>query len=536
MRDSSPARPRWGTGRDPVAARRGMVSTGHPLATAAGIKILRDGGNAFDAAIAAAAVIAVVEPSSNHLGGDVFALCRPSGQEVVEAINASGPAGARADLASLDAGIPRHGVGAATVPGAVSAWETILARHGTMPLADVLVPAIEYAESGFPVALDLSQRIAEKADVIAQFPASAAALIPGGAVPAPGRLLVQRDLAETLRAIAGDGAAGFYQGPFAEACLRASDTDGGFFAADDLATPPAEVKPPLRTFYRGYEVIEQPLVSQGFIVLEELNIVEGFNLGEMDFGAAESIHLLVEAKKLAFSDRHGHAGDPAFVRTPIDRLISKEFAAQRRMAIDPSRATAQPTAGVPGAGGSDTTSLSAADESGNCVTYIQSLFELFGSAYVVPGTGVLLNNRMRGFSTDPESPNVVAPGKRPIHTLNTFMLRREGVPVMFGATRGGHYQVQANLQAITNVIDFGMHWQEALDAPRWHHDEETGVLYLESRFDSGLGGELALQGHKVEWDDPFHQRSRTQGIVFDPETGTLFGGTDPRWHGQVLGF
>lgn len=513
-----------------------MVSTGHALATAAGIKILRDGGNAFDAAIGAAAVIAVVEPSSNQLGGDVFALCRPSGQETVEAINASGPAGAKANLDSSDTGIPQHGIGAATVPGAVSAWETILVRHGTMPFADVLAPAIEYAADGFPVDVELSKQIAHKADVIAQFPASAAALLPGGAVPAPGQLLVQSDLAATLRTIAGDGAAGFYQGPFAEACVRASDADGGFFVADDFATPPAEVKPPLRTFYRGYEVIEQPPVSQGFILLEELNIVEGFDLGEMEFGGAESVHLLVEAKKLAFGDRHAHAGDPAFVQAPIDRLISKEFAAQRRMALDPARATAQPAAGDASSGGNDTTSLSAADESGNCVTCIQSVFEVFGSGYVVSGTGVLLNNRMRGFSTDPESPNVVAAGKRPIHTLNTFMLRREGIPVIFGATRGGHYQVQANLQVITNVVDFGMHWQEALDAPRWHHDEETGVLYLEGRFDSEVGGQLALQGHEVEWDEPFHPRSRTQGIVFDPETGTLFGATDPRWHGQVLGF
>ncbi len=525
----------YGTGRDPVVAGHGMISTGHPLATAAGFKVLRDGGNAFDAIVCAAAVIAVVEPNSNQVGGDVFALCRPASGDQVEAVNASGPAPAQAELAAFTEGIPEVGPAAASVPGAVSAWDTILERYGTITLADALAPAIEYAEAGFPADLSLCRTITAAQEWLRKYPASAEAFLIDGEPPRAGQAVRQSDLAETLRQIAADGAPGFYRGAFAQALVRAA-ADGGLFGSEDLADYACEILPPLRSFYRGFEVLGQPLVSQGFVLLEELNIAEGFDLGGMQFGSVDAVHILVECKKLAFADRHGHIGDPKFVDAPVEPILTKEYAAKRRMALDPARASGRPSAGDPSALGGDTTALSAVDERGNAVSFIQSVFASFGSRYVVPGTGVLLNNRMRGFSLDPESPNVLAPGKRPVHTLNTYMVLDEGRIVLLGGSPGAHYQVQANLQVISNVIDHEMHWQEALDAPRWYHNEDTNELLLEARFDHSIGTPLRQRGHEVSWQQPFTSYARSQGIMIDPASGAFFGATDPRWHGQVLGY
>ena len=526
----------WATGRDPVVTSHAMISTGHPLATEAGLRMLRSGGNAFDAIICAAAVIAVVEPSMNHVGGDVFALCLPSGYTDPVSINASGPAPLQLSIDTFGGQIPTHGLNAATVPGAVSAWETILDRYGTRTLSKVLEPAIEYASGGMPVAYRTSQSIADVAEALMQHGESARSFLLDGSPPKPGATLVQTDLAKTLGEIANGGAEAFYQGPFAHALVTASSRDGGSFTSNDLASYTCEVGPPLRSYYRGFEILEQPLPSQGFLVLEQLNIAEGFELGDLDFGSPDAIHIMVEAKKAAFADRLAYIGDPRSSSVPIDRMISKEFAAQRRMSIDPVRATNLVAASDPSSLGGDTTTLSAVDQDGNAVAFIQSVFASFGSAYVVPGTGVLLNNRMRGFSLDPNSPNVFEGGKRPIHTLNTYMVRRENNLFMLGGTAGAQYQVQTNFQLITNVIDHNMHFQAAMDAPRWHHDEDSGRLMLEGRFDPSVAGELERRGHVIVRDPPFSGHSRSQGIMIDPDTGARFGSTDPRWHGQVLGF
>ena len=524
--------PSWGTGRTPVAARRGLVSTGHPLATAAGLGILQAGGNAFDAAIAAAAVIAVVEPNTNQVGGDVFALCLPTGRDEVVAINASGPAPAADAPGNYPQGIPTKGASASTVPGAVHAWETITRSFGSMPMATLLQPAIAYASEGFPVDHALEKSVSGAAAALGQFPSSSAVFLAGGNSPRAGQVLVQSDLGGTLRAIADGGADAFYRGPFANALAKA----GGGFTREDLHGYACEVTQPLRTFYRGWEVIEQPLPSQGFVVLEQLNILEGFDLAAEEFGSAETLHLFVEAKKLAYADRLAHIGDPRFTTSPIAAILSKEFAAQRRMMLDRARASKTPRAGDPSLMGTDTTAISAADADGNAVTFIQSVFHGFGSAFVVPGTGVLLNNRRTGFSLDAASPNVLAGGKRPVHTLNTYMVRREGRLSFMGGSPGGHYQIQTNVQLITDIIDFGMHIQEAVDAPRWYHTEDTGQVMLESRFDPATGGVLRSRGHDVMWAPPWTGTSRAQIIGFDPDTGVMFGATDPRWHGQVLGF
>lgn len=524
------------TGRGPVVTAHTMVSTGHPLATATGLRLLLDGGNAFDAAIGAAAVIAVVEPSSNQVGGDVFALCHPAATGIVEAVNASGPAPAAADHPGYAEGIPTHGLRSATLPGAVAAWEVINRRYGHMPLERVLAPAIVYASGGFPVDLALAGAISQSLETLKQFPATSAVLCPGGRAPRPGESLVQPDLARTLREIAANGAAGFYQGSFAERLLQASAAAGGDWSVEDLAARPVEVLPPVRTVYRGYEVLEQPLPSQGYLVLADLNIAEGFDLAALRFGTANSLHIMAEAHKLAFADRLDHLGDPAHVDVPVDMLVSKEFAARRRMMLNPARASLSLASPDPSGSGTDTTAVSVVDEDGNAVTLIQSVFQQFGSAFIVPGTGVLLNNRMNGFSLDQESPNCLAGGKRPIHTLNTYMVQRDGALMMLGGSPGGHFQTQANFQVLTNVIDHGMHWQAAMDAPRWYHDADTDSLTLESRFELDVASALERRGHGVAWAPAFTPRARTQGIMLDPASGTRFGATDPRWHGQVLGY
>ena len=513
-----------------------MISTGHPLATAAGLRLLLDGGNAFDAAIGAAAVIAVVEPSSNHVGGDVFALCRPAATGVVEAVNASGPAPASADRPGYADGIPTHGLRSATLPGAVAAWDLINQRYGHMPLERVLAPAIVYASGGFPVDTALAATIRQSLETLSGYPSTSRVLCPDGRALRPGETLIQPDLAETLREIAASRGAGFYRGMFAERLLQASEMDGGDWSAADLTSVPAVVLPPLRTFYRGYEVLEQPLPSQGYLLLADLNIAEGFDLRSLRFGTVHSLHIMVEAQKLAFADRLAHVGDPAHVDVPIRTLVSKEFAARRRMMLNPARASQRPTVGDPSASGRDTTAVSAVDEDGNAITLIQSVFQQFGSAYIVPGTGVLLNNRMNGFSLAPESPNTLAGGKRPIHTLNTYMVQREGALAMLGSSPGGHFQTQANFQVLTNVIDHGMHWQAAMDAPRWYHDEDSDTVTLESRFELDVASALEQRGHRVAWDPAFTARARSQGIMLDPASGARFGATDPRWHGQVLGY
>lgn len=524
------------TGRGPVVTAHTMVSTGHPLATAAGLRLLLDGGNAFDAAVGAAAVIAVVEPSSNQVGGDVFALCRPAATGIVEAVNASGPAPASADPAGFADGIPTHGLRSATLPGAVAAWDAINERYGHMPLERVLAPAIVYASGGFPVDMALAGAISQSLETLSQFPSTAEVLSPGGRAPRSGDVLPQPDLAATLREIAANGAAGFYQGTFAERLLRASEASGGDWSADDLTKTPVEIVPPLRTLYRGYEVLEQPLPSQGYLVLADLNIAEGFDLAALRFGTAHSLHILAEAHKLAFSDRLAHIGDPQHVDVPIDVLVSKDFAVRRRMMLNPARASHWSGPADPSGSGRDTTAVSVVDEDGNAISLIQSVFQQFGSAFIVPGTGVLLNNRMNGFSLDPESPNCLAGGKRPIHTLNTFMVQRDGGLMMLGGSPGGHFQTQANVQVLTNVIDHGMHWQAAMDAPRWYHDSDTDTLTLESRFELDVASALEQRGHRVAWAPAFTPRARSQGIMLDPASGARFGATDPRWHGQVLGY
>jgi gamma-glutamyltranspeptidase/glutathione hydrolase len=496
---------------------------------------MQAGGNAFDAVVTMAAVIAVVEPSSNHLGGDAFSIYQAAGQDGLHALNASGPAPAAADPDAFSGGIPQIGLRSASVHGAVSAWDTLATNHCRFDLARLLQPAIDFAESGFPISHALSRAITDSHEKLSASATGLALFYPGGEPLRPGAILVQTDLASTLRAIATGGADAFYQGDFAQKLDAWSRDHDAWMTAADLAAYRCEVGEPIYTNYRGYQIAGQPPVSQGYVLLSQLNIAAGFDFADTGFGSPNTVHTMIEAKKLAFADRHGFLGDPDHFDYDMPRLLSEEFATHRRAAIDPAHAANEPPPGSLN-DGSDTTVIAAVDAGGNAITYIQSLFEGFGCGVIPDGTGVLLNNRMTGFSLDPVAPNFLQPDKRTMHTLNTYMVLRDGRLYLLGGTPGGHYQVQTNFQLISNVLDHGMHVQQAVEAPRWGHDELTGVTGLETRFPASLNLELRGRGHVAVSDGPWGNPSRAHLIAIDPDNGSFMAGSDPRWHGQAIGY
>ncbi len=450
----------------------GVISTGHALATQAGLRVLQDGGNAVDAALAASAVLAVVRPHAATLGGDLFALVHDGQTGEVVAINASGPAPQAATVEWFRAHgyqtMPPQGLLSIEVPGYVDGWTILHERFATWTASDLLQPAIQCAADGFPVYPKLADESARHARLLAQDAAAAALFLPGGEPLRTGHLLVQRDLAECLALIARDGRRAYYGGPLGAAIGGYVQRAGGLLAESDLATPPGAVRTPLRTEYRGYTVYETPPVSQGFVLLDELNIANGLDLHALGHNSADAIHLMVETKKLAFADRLAYLGDPSFVALPLDALLSPEHAARQRARIDPRRAAREPVAAYDLAPkGSDTTYLCVVDAAGNAVSLIESIYSAWGSGVVVPGTGILMNNRMLGFWLADGHPNQLAPGKRAMHTLNAFLLKRGAELFMVGGTPGADDQVQTNFQVISSIIDHGLNVQEALDATKW---------------------------------------------------------------------
>ncbi|MFI5267809.1 MAG: gamma-glutamyltransferase family protein, partial [Chloroflexota bacterium] len=454
--------------REDSFAARGVVASCSPLASEAGLHMLHAGGNAVDAAVAAAGVLTVVETLTGTLGGDTFVQLWSAAERRVWALSASGaaPASATADRYRALGGIPGDGMAASTVPGTVDGWTTMLARWGAKRLAECLQPAHDLAENGFAIGARWSQSVEAQAPRLAKSEASAIFLRDGHALP-PGTILRQPDYARSLQTVMDGGRDAFYDGPLADDVCRHSD---GQFVPDDFRRHRSEEPTPLTTTYRGVTISEQPLPSQGLILLLAMNILERFDLASHGPGSAMAIHLGIEAVKLAFEDRLRYAGDPRFVDVPLDMLLSKEHAANRAKLIDLSRA--RPTV-VPRWDAPDTTSLVTADRHGNIVTYIHSLFSSNGC--VAGPTGIMFNNRMRGFDLDPGSPNVLVPGKRPMHTLNTYVVLRDGQPWIAGGTPGAHFQVQTNLQVLTNVIDFGMTLQQAVDHPRWTIGEQSAA-------------------------------------------------------------
>ncbi len=536
-------------GRAPVLARNGMVASGHPLASAAGLQVLMAGGNAIDAAVATAGVLGVVQPMMSGVGGDTFLLFWRASDRRVHALNGSGIAPyavSREWFVSRGyPSMPLRGMLAPSVPGAVDAMVTALVRWGSQQfsLADLLRPAIEHAEGGFPVAPKVAFWIGASAPVIAQYASTAKIYLPQGRPPKAGEVLVNPDLAASLRTMATEGPEVFYRGALARRIVRYCREHGGLFTEREFAEHRSEVYEPIHTTCRGTTVYTTAPPSQGIIFLELLNILEGFRPEQLRWGTTEAVHLMVEAKKLAFADRLAYLGDPRFIDNPLDVLLSKDHAAKRRQALDPHRAQTQVPAGALPEAVGDTTAFCVADGEGNVVSYITSLSAAFGCGEVVEGTGILLNNRAgRGFTLDEGQPNSIASGKRTMHTLMPFLATREGTPVLAWGTPGGDGQPQWNAQVFTNLIDSDFTVQQAIEAPRWMSFPGTDPanraapfeLRLEDGFPEVTIAGLRRLGHAIREMGEMESGGAAQAIAI--EDGVYHGGSDPRVDGCAIGF
>jgi gamma-glutamyltranspeptidase/glutathione hydrolase len=524
-----------------------MVASASPEAAAAGLRVLMAGGNAFDAAIATALVEGLTLPASCGLGGDMFAVLHDARTGTVHGINGSGVAPRRASrdyyVSRGHSTMPLSGIHSVSVPGAPHAYWTLHQRFGSRPWAELVAPAIQVAEEGLAVSGRLARSIAGSRRKLEQFGASAKVYFPDGQPPAAGSVFRRPAYARSLRQFAEEGADPFYRGPIAAEIVRYSRELGGLFEPEDFAEHTTDEYEPIHVSYRGVEVYETQPPSQGLIVLEMLNLLEGFDLAAGGFGAPETIHLMVEAKKLAFADRLRYAGDPRFVDVPLKELLSKQYAGRRRRAIDPGRAAAQVTGALPEDLHGDTSYFCAADGQGNAISFIHSLSAGWGSGVVGGETGITLNNRAgRGFTLEEGHPNVVAGGKKTMHTLNAYLLMRAGQFYAVGGTPGGDMQPQWNTQVIANLVDFGMDPQAAVEAPRWYsfpgtdpeHAGKPMELRVESRFGAAVEEALAQRGHQVTqlgaWSGGAAQ------LIVRNAGGVLVGGSDPRPGGIALGF
>jgi len=537
-------------GRSVAMARRGMIATSQPLASSAGVDVLRRGGNAVDAAVTAAAVLSVVEPTMTGIGGDLFAIVYDGRERRLHGLNASGRTGRTASCEAVRrAGhvrVPARGPLSVTVPGAVEGWSELLARHGTITLEQSLQPAIVYARDGFPVCEIVAGQWQGVEPVLAGDETAASVFLPGGRAPRAGEVFKNPGLAGSLEAIAAGGRDAFYRGAIARAICAHLEPRAGLVDEEDFAAYHADWVEPLRSTFRGCDVVELPPNTQGFVVLEMLNILEAYDLRALGHNSADYLHLLVEAKRLAFADRDARLADPDDVAQDVlATLISKEYAAERRRAIDPARAAGEVRAGSiacdrdrrvrpvpPPAGAGDTVCLTAVDGAGTAVSLIQSLFEPFGSAVVPPETGIVLHSRGSLFVLDPSHPNRLGPGKRPLHTLIPAMVLRDGRPFLSFGVMGGDLQPQGHVQVLMNLLEFGMNVQEAGEAARIRHSPEGVAVESEIGDDARAG--LAVRGHHViESPGVF---GGFQGVQIDHDSGVLMGGSDPRKDGLAIGY
>jgi gamma-glutamyltranspeptidase/glutathione hydrolase len=515
-----------------------MVACAHPLGTLAGVEVLKAGGTAADAAVAANAVLAVTQPQNCGLGGDLFCLYYEAHTRRVHCLTGAGRSGRRASLDELSRrglrAVPVIGPGAVSVPGCVRGWAMLLDRFGTRPLGDLLQPAIHYAETGFPVTRLLAQSIEAMRPVL-EDAEWCRIFTPAGRAPGMGERLVQADLAACLRALAAEGPDLFYRGRVARAIAARLEADG-FLTEADLAEHAGAWDDPLSTTYRGYTVYEPGLPTQGLAALLALNLLEGFELPAMGFHSAEHLHVLIEMIKLAYADRDRWVADPEAARLPVAGLLDKAYAARRRAAFDPRKAQSHRWGDPDG----DTTGFVIADRYGNLIAAIQSLFHQFGSGVVAPGTGVVLHNRGTYFGTDPGHPNCFAPRKRPFHTLIAAIVTRGTEPAMGFATMGSNGQAMFHAQVLTNVLDFGLDVQEAIDRPRFligpfTPDEPVDTIRVEARVPARSLAALERRGHRIRREAEFFQKmGHAHGIV--RRDGILLGGADPRGDGAALGF
>jgi gamma-glutamyltranspeptidase/glutathione hydrolase len=530
------------TGRPATIAPNGLVTCPHASASEAGAEVLRAGGSAVDAAIAASAALSVIYPHMTSIGGDAFWLVYDAAKKRVRYIDGGGRAAQTGTIDTftkrgLDA-VPYRGAmpGTLTVPGVVASWTAAHAAWGRLPLARCLESAIGYARDGFEMTARLKHwRDAARVE-LAKCPHAAAIFL------TEGNVLRNPDLARTLAAIASDGWYGFYDGEVARELVRYSQVHDGFFAADDIRAQTARWGEPIAGTYRGVTIYETPAPTQGFSVLEMLNLLEPFDLAGNAFLGPDNVHLMVQAKQLAYHDRDRYLGDPRFGDVPIDRLISKKYADQRRALMDPARAL--PWDKIPSYGSltGDTVYIAAVDKDGNAASLVHSVYGSFGAAVVAGRTGVVLQNRSAYFSLDPVSPNRLEPGKTPLHTLiASLAFRGDDLWAALGCM-GADGQPQIHLQTYIAMIDHGLDIQAALDAPRFLSGrfaiyEARDTLYMEGRFPAATIAEMKKRGHQVhQWGDWDEYAGHAHGITLDPVSGTKAGGADPRSDGLAVGY
>jgi gamma-glutamyltranspeptidase / glutathione hydrolase len=519
---------------------RGMVITSQPLAALAGVEILRQGGNAVDAAIAAAAMLNVTEPMSTGIGGDAFALIYESKTGLVLGLNASGRSAYAATLAEYQrrlgvaqAEIPGSSLLAVTVPGTVDGWAAALEQCGRMSLPDVLGPAIRAAEEGFAVAPMTSLTWLMYEEALAQQPDSGKTwLYPDGHAPRPGELFKNPRLARTLRLIAEGGREAFYHREIAEAIVRFSEANDGLFTRADFADHTSTWVDPIAVNYRGYDILELPPNGQGITVLEALHILGQDDLTSLGHNTPDTTHLQIEAIKLASHDSKRYVSDPDVVEVPMGMLLSAEYARQQRARVSMEKAIDQPTPGRATSG--DTVYICAADAEGNLVSFINSIFVPWGSGLTVGETGIVLQNRGFSFSLDQEHVNVIAPHKRTRHTILPAMLMHQGKPLIAFGCVGGDVQPQGQVQFICNVVDFGLNLQDALDAPRWRYEGSGASIELEAGIPRDTWQSLAKRGHSITGSGGFFGGG--QALLIHPDYQTFQGGSDSRRDGCAIGY
>jgi gamma-glutamyltranspeptidase/glutathione hydrolase len=537
--------------RSEVIATHGMAATSHPLVSQIALDVLKRGGTAVDAAIAANAAIGLMEPTGNGVGGDLFAIVWDAKTKKLHGLNASGRSPKsltlgklKSELAKLEMkSIPPRGPLPVSVPGTVDGWFELHGRFGRIPMKELLQPAIDYARNGFPVTEVIAEGWARNAQLLKQYPNFSETFMPNGRAPAKGEVFRNPLLANTLAAIAEGGRDAFYKGDIAQRIEKYLRANGGYLTADDLASHASEWVEPASTNYRGYDVWELPPNTQGIAALQMLNILEAYDLKSMGYGSAEYLHLFVEAKKLAFEDRARYYADPAFAKIPLQALLSKEYAARQRTLITPKAArehAPDPKALEQG----DTIYMTVADTAGNMVSLIQSNYRGMGSGMTPDGCGFILQDRGELFSLTPGHANVYAPGKRPFHTIIPAFVTKDGKPWLSFGVMGGAMQPQGHVQIVVNLIDFGMNLQEAGDVPRVRHDgssEPTGERMTD-------GGEIVLeQGHSADVVKALEARGHKVKVANDGDfggyqailrnaDGVYFGASESRKDGAAQGY
>jgi gamma-glutamyltranspeptidase / glutathione hydrolase len=525
--------------RSMVISERGIAATSQTLASQAGAQILARGGSAVDAAIAANIALTVVEPMMNGMGGDLFAIRRDAKSGEVTGINASGwspkaltqEALAEKGLTSM----PEKGILSASVPGCVSGWEKLHKRYGKLPWKDLFQPAIYYAEHGYPVTEWIHGYWEGTIEKLSDGGYGERVFLTDGKAPDVGDIYKNPDLGKALRAVAEHGAAAFYRGEIAAAILATSERLGGVFAADDLSEFESEWVEPITADYRGWRVYELPPNGQGMAALQMLNLMERYELGDLDGESSQALHLKIEAQKLAYQDLNRYNGDPDFSKIPLDGLLSKEYAGQRGALIDETKARCDVRPGDPLKHTGDTIYLTVVDREGNIVSLIQSIYEAFGSGVAVDGYGFHLHNRAALFTLEEGHPNELAPRKRPFHTIIPGLMEKNNLHIGFGIM-GGLNQAQAHAQFVSNVVDHGMNIQLALEAPRFRKSTFGGCdVGVEGRFPDATVSELESMGHEVDVLEAFASpMGGGQAVLFDSSSGVKYGASSPRKDGAAV--